>query len=827
MAPFSPTPPSCFAPCHDHPRPLRMIVFSVAWGALARAWLAIAAALVLVAAPSRADERPVTKDLSTSDWSSIRAAYEAGRHAAVADDVVPGHFHARNAGQQWLTRFDGRGFLTTPNAGGWQWGLELTAYGRAGAMRTISNTACVQTRGTRIEYEWSGDLTEWYINDPRGFEHGYTLRTRPAGARDGCGEPGPLHFTLAVRGDLRPCVSENRRDVVFTTTGGTTALNYAGLKVFDADGVHVAASFEVMSNEDGTPALRLTIDDTHARYPLTIDPIAQQAYLKASNTGAGDEFGHCVAVSGDTVVVGAYLENSSATGVDGNQADNNKPDSGAAYVFVRTGTTWTQQAYLKASNTGTSDVFGYSVAISGDTVVVGAESEDSNATGINGNQADNSASSAGAAYVFVRTGTTWTQQAYLKASNTGTNDFFGVSVAISGDTVVVGAPGEASSATGVNGNQVNNSFINAGAAYVFVRSGITWSQQAYLKASNADVSDSFGSSVAISGDTVVAGAHNEGSSATGVNGDEADNSAVQSGAAYVFVRSGTTWTHQTYLKASNTDASDRFGISVAISGATVVAGARYEDSSTTGVNGNQADNSASDSGAAYVFVSSAGIWAQQAYLKASNTGTGDFFGYSVAISGDTVVVGARGEDSSATGVNGNQADNSASASGAAYAFVRPTSGTTWSQQAYLKASNTGATDLFGISVANSGDTILVGATGEDSNATGVNGNQADNSAGTSGAAYLFTVPVTPSCPLDYNLDTVLNPDDLGDFITDHFSDPAIPGPGGFAIACPENDPPFDAGYKAAYTSDLSGQCNEPFPDNLGDFITDYFASPGC
>jgi hypothetical protein len=248
------------------------------------------------------------------------------------------------------------------------------------------------------------------------------------------------------------------------------------------------------------------------------------------------------------------------------------------------------------------------VAVSGDTVVVGASYEASNGTGVNGNQADNSASSAGAAYVFVRSGTGWTQQAYLKASNAGATDFFGESVSVSGDTVVVGAREEASNATGVNGRQGNNRALSAGAAYVFVRSGTDWTQQAYLKASNTGVGDRFGGSVAVSGDTVVVGAPFEYSNATGVNapptggtGTQADNSAGDSGAAYVFVRSGTDWTQQAFLKASNTGANDRFGGAVAVSGDTVVVGGAGEGSNASGVNGNQANNSFSDAGAAYLF----------------------------------------------------------------------------------------------------------------------------------------------------------------------------------------------------------------------------------
>ena len=482
---------------------------------------------------------------------------------------------------------------------------------------------------------------------------------------------------------------------------------------------------------------RTEVEKTETPTSLTTNPIAQQAYLKASNTGAFDAFGGSVAVSGDTVVVGAPYEDSNATGVNGNQADNSVSFAGAAYVFTRSGTTWAQQAYLKANNAGANDLFGWSVAVSGDTVVVGAFQESSNATGVNGNGADNSANTAGAAYVFTRRGITWTQQAYLKASNTGEGDWFGRSVAVSGDTVVVGAYGEDSNATGVNGNPTDNSADSAGAAYIFTRSGTTWTQQAYLKASNPSASAGFGWSVAMSADTAVVGALYEDSAATGVNGNQADEFlATDSGAAYVFVRSGTTWTQQAFLKASNTGEGDWFGWSVAVWGETAVVGASREDSNATGVNGDEVDNSARNSGAAYVFTRSGTIWTQQAYLKASNTGEGDAFGGSVTVSGDTVVVGAYWEASNATEVNGNEVDNSARESGAAYVFAR--SGTTLTQQAYLKASNTGAFDGFGDSVAMSGDTVVIGASGEASSTIGVNGYEEDNSAGYAGAAYVFT-----------------------------------------------------------------------------------------
>jgi hypothetical protein len=461
--------------------------------------------------------------------------------------------------------------------------------------------------------------------------------------------------------------------------------------------------------------------------------LVQQGYIKASNTNADDLFGFGLALDGDTLVVGAPQERSNATGVNGDETNNSTSNAGAVYVFTRTGGVWSQQAYLKASNTNSPDGFGWSVAIAGDTLAVGAPFESSNATGVNGNEADNSALYSGAVYVFTRTGGVWTQQAYLKASNTDAGDNFGINLAFNGETLAVAAYEEASSATGVNGNQADNSAPHSGAVYVFTRTGSVWSQQAYVKASNAG--GLFGYSLDVKSDTLIVGAPWEASNATGVNGNQTDTSAPQAGAVYVFTRSGGVWTQQAYLKASNTDAGDRFGQGLALDGDTIVAGARLESSGANGVNADQTDNSAPNAGAVYVFTRSGGIWTQQAYLKASNAGENKNFGGSVAIVGDLIAVGSRLEDSNATGINGNQGNNTEPDSGAVYLFTR--SGGAWTQQAYLKASNTGAGDEFGEMVALSGNTLAVGAYREDSNATGVNGNEADDTAQQSGAVYVF------------------------------------------------------------------------------------------
>ena len=428
----------------------------------------------------------VPQGLNVFDCGQLRAEYEKQLHKIVAAD---GGHQAGNPRQQWQTKFDGRGFLVEPDGTRWKWGLELQSYGFPGHERVVTNRPRVSAECQCVTYTWDEIMQEWFVNDKHGLEHGFTLQSRPPFA----GEEANLHLNMTVRGDLRPTVESDGRSVRFMDAQGALVLTYAELHVVDADGHPLPAWFEPVAE-----GLRVAIAERGARYPLIIDPIAQQAYLKASNNGAGDDFGSSVAMSGDTIVVGAPFEDS----------------AGAAYIFVRSGTTWVQQARLTASNAGAGDRFGISVAISGDTVVIGADEEDSNATGVNGNQTDNSASFAGAAYVFVRSGSVWTQQAYLKASNTEASDQFGWSVAVSGDTAVIGAIGEKSNATGVNGDQANNSAGYSGAAYVFVRSGETWTQQAYLKASNTGADDQF-ATVAVSGDTVAVGARFEGSNATG------------------------------------------------------------------------------------------------------------------------------------------------------------------------------------------------------------------------------------------------------------------------------------------------------------------------
>lgn len=495
-----------------------------------------------------------------------------------------------------------------------------------------------------------------------------------------------------------------------------------------------------------------------ARLPGFVNAVLQ-AYVKASNTKPGDLllvppprgialFGSSVALSGDTLAVGAPGERSCATGINGDQADIGCLRAGAVYVFTRTGGSWTQQAFIKPSNTRVEQSFGSSVALNGDALAVGAPGDWSCAAGVNGNQSDVNCFGAGAVYLFTRTAGAWSQQAYVKASNTAASQRFGASVALNSGRLAVGAPGETSCATGINGNQTNTDCnsggmpLAAGAVYLFTQTGGAWNQEAYVKASNTGIGDGFGSAVVLNGETLAVAATGESSCALGINGNQADNSCTGAGAVYVFTRSTGGWSQQTYVKASNTDALDEFGFSLALANETLAVGARNEASCGTGLTADQADNACPSAGAVYVFTRTASIWSQQAYLKGSNTATGDGLGSSVALSLDTLAVGAPREPSCATGVNGSQTDRRCTGAGAVYVFER--NAAAWSEQAYVKASNTRVpqprfhpSDEFGFSVALTADTLAVGAHQENSCATGVNGEQFNSLCFGAGAVYVY------------------------------------------------------------------------------------------
>ena len=426
------------------------------------------------------------------------------------------------------------------------------------------------------------------------------------------------------------------------------------------------------------------------------------------------------------------------------------------------------EAYLKAPNAAASAQFGgESLALSGDTLVVGTALVGTSGTtitnGATGYPTDSTDSSvgSGAAYVFQRASGTWAAQAYLKAPNSRAKIAFGSTVAISGDTIAVASVDETSYTNaiinGAAGYSDHSSGGSVGAVYMFQRASGTWAAQAYLKAPNMYYNFKFGSGVGVSGDTVVVGSvddfHKETTITNGENGYPTGADGLKCGAAHVFIRAGQTWAAQAYLKASNAVKGLSFGDVVGISGDTIVISAATESSNATDITngatgyppGNHVNPSysRSQSGAVYVFVRASQTWAAQAYLKAVNADSSDKFGFAVAISGATIVVGSNQEDGNANiitnGATGYSMDNSMSSSGAAYVFVRASQ--TWTAQAYLKAPNQRPWCEFGGSVDISRDFVVVSGR-DNSGATtitnGATGYPIDESGDGSGAAYLFT-----------------------------------------------------------------------------------------
>ncbi|CAN5420107.1 hypothetical protein BH10ACI3_BH10ACI3_19130 [soil metagenome] len=357
----------------------------------------------------------------------------------------------------------------------------------------------------------------------------------------------------------------------------------------------------------------------------------QRQKITSTPRGVGAQFGNAVAVSGTTMVAGARFDGTTAS------------QAGAAYVFVFDGANWVQQAVLLANDGAVADKFGYSVAISGNTIVVGAFN------------ADAPLSNGGAAYVFVRNGTTWTQQQKLTASDGTADDQFGSSVGVAGDVAVVGA-----NHADLPGNS------EAGAVYAYLRTGTVWAQTQRLSPSlDVLLGDHFGDSIAMNGSRVVIGA----------SGDDTPQTAA--GAVYVFAAAGGgTFGFEQKLTIPDGTNGDSFGFSVGFDGTTIIGGAT-EDSTIVGQPA---------FGAAYVFTNNGSSWTQQQKLTASDGATVDRFGYSVAVSGDTVMVGAR-EDDTAAGPD----------TGSAYLYTQ--SGTVWTERQKLLPADTFNGDRFGVSAA--------------------------------------------------------------------------------------------------------------------------------
>ncbi|MEW6038307.1 MAG: hypothetical protein AB1648_08675 [Pseudomonadota bacterium] len=557
-----------------------------------------------------------------------------------------GHHRAENPDNRLRIDFGKARLTVSSSTAGesWRLGLRLTGYGTSDRAGPVA-PASLKVKGNRIEFR-RGPLTEWYENRTEGLEQGFTLAQPPEGGADSA------VVRLAVEGGLKPTLAGDGQSVVFSTPDGRAILSYRDLKVVDAEGRVLPAHIVLAGN-----TLGIDFDTRGAAWPVVVDPLVKSATAFASDGSGTDRFGFSVAVSGDTAVIGAPTDN---FGGGSNR--------GTVDVFLRTGGVWArQQDHLVPTSRNNSEYFGYAVAVHGDTLLVGAP---------------RFSSSKGRVVVFTRSGSSWSQQQVLIAGDAANSDFFGASVAVYGDTAVIGAPGD------------DNTQTNQGSVYVFTRSGTTWTQVAKKYQTAVAANSYFGGAVSLSGNRLLAGA--AGAVRPLLSGS---SSTTLTGQAEVFTGSGASWTSEGTLPASGLAAQDRFGWSVALyqlNGDPIEAlvGAPYHNSGAT------------QSGAAYAFVRSGGAWSQQAKLQKTTPVASDLFGYAVALSEETAVVGVPFDDTGATNA------------GVAYVFSHG-SGSTWvNQQTLVLGDASGFTaasnNLFGWAVALTGNAAVIGVSGRTS-----------------------------------------------------------------------------------------------------------------
>jgi MYXO-CTERM domain-containing protein len=630
-------------------------------------------ATVLLGVLACASEPPEASSLegplnaSVASTSRASAARAGVRASAQTLDTAPHALRAaaiastqRDAGEAYAARPDGRAFVAS--AAGFEVRYDAqgarvrAAHEEVGRVR-LASVGC----STGIEYDVGFEVTpmasanrvtyakraggaqveEWYLTGPLGLEQGFTMHEPPPCARSG----GEIEFVVAVPG-FTAQASDDR--ALLVGANGDRYV-YSDLLAKGADERPLPAQLRV--RDDGRIAL--AIDVTRAAWPIEVDPLiwGQHQKLLANDGMANHEFGGAVAIHGTTAFVGAV---------------NAANGTGAVYVYSEVNGGWNQQQKLVASDAAINEDFGSAIALAADTAVVGARFD-------NGTR--------GAAYVFVRLNGVWSEQQKLTGSDGVSGDAMGSSVALSGDTALVGAEQDA---IGTNDAQ--------GSAYVFVRANGVWSQQQKLTATDGATDDLFGGAVALSGDTAVVGAREDG---VGLNDTQ--------GSAYVFVLANGAWSQQQKLTATDGAMDDLFGSSVGVNGDVALVGA-VGDNGPSGL----------DQGSVYAYVRSNGAWSQVQKIVASDAASDDAFGASIALGTDFAVVGA-------------DLDNVSSADqGSAYLLVR-TNGV-WSEKQKIVAKDGAGNDFFGRAVAWNGSTILVGADGDDT-----------GSATNQGSAYVFTL----------------------------------------------------------------------------------------
>ena len=606
------------------------------------------------------------QELSTPEKNSLwKALSEARREVrpipkawSERTENIDYHFYALHPKQALTTRFGPNGvqFVSSERSYDLErdaqspvtaWKAQMRLLSVAGEkIQNSSQPRKSNHSSTVLEYQHSSNLIEWFDNGTEGIEHGFTIASRPQKLAKG--EDVSLEITLEGLHVERQERDNDSESLVFLDAE-REILSYSKLVVFDAHGNHLPATMKPTSS-----GFSISYNDASATYPVTVDPLIvnEQVKLGPADNEIGDSLGSSVAIDGDILVVGA-------TGDD--EGGNN---AGSAYIFNRINDNWSLQAMLTASDAAADDAFGSAVSVSGETVVIGSPGD------------DDGGSASGSAYVFVRNGTDWFEEAKLTAFDGTSDNSFGSSLAISGDSVVIGSIGD------------DENGADSGAVYIFTRAGIIWSQQAKLTAADAVAGAIFGLSVSIDDDYVIVGAPQD------------NENGNNSGSAYIFTRTGSVWNQQAKLTPDDAATGDQFGFSVAIWYNTVAIGAP----------GN--DDGGDESGSAYIFSRFISNWSQETKLTAYDAAANDQYGYSLALDDDFLVIGAVGED------------YRASNTGAAYLYTGFLS--SWSLETKLTALGAQIDDQFGWSTAISGETLIVGAPFQDAGAS------------ESGSAYVYS-----------------------------------------------------------------------------------------
>ena len=651
--------------------------------------------------------------LSAAEQGQIEALMREAEYQATPRARADGKaaFWAPNRGNDLSLSFGPAGLDVTPLSGNEAWSLSLRAmaYGPEGAPQALAAPPALEADRQRVEYRWPG-VSEWYLNNAQGLKHNITLE-QPVAANQ-------LQVDLALGGTLRPQIGQDGQAISFVDAAGATRLAFGPLYVYDAAGRTLEAHFG--TPRGGGAVLPIVVEAAGAQFPITIDPLltSPRSKITASPIQGGAQFGFATAVDGDVLVAGAFFEDGFRT-----------PNKGAAYVFTRNqggADSWGNVRKLAANDGRVDDNFGASVDVAGDVVVVGAP------------RADALAVNDGAAYVFERHlggPDNWSLKKKLVPSRADAGDEFGFAVTVSGDAIAVGAPNDDTRAAdagaiyffgrftgpelnwgevqqlsfadhagarlgfalGMDGRTLvagapltDATAVDSGRVFVFKRDRSVagrWQQEAFFSGSDSAAGDNFGRTVAIDGDSIAAGAPLHDASG-----------AIDRGAAYLFSRNQgglERWGQTKKLLLNGGAAGDRFGESVAVDGAVVVAGAPRDDDELGG---------RADAGSIAVFVDGQ----QLVKLMAADRQADDRFGFGVAVSGDLVVAGAPLSNASATDA------------GAAYLFTLASE--QWNQVRHITSDEVGNS----LALAVSGDTLVVGAEDDDvvvvfqRNAGGVN-----------------------------------------------------------------------------------------------------------